>query len=83
MTVKLKLRPEIEASLTAQADAKGMPLDAYLQEAIEELAGVNFAPAPGIQELRTTLDKLAEMGQNLPRVSSSSFSRESIYRDHN
>ena len=38
MTVRLELKPDIEANLTAQARAKGVPLDAYLQSVVEDLA---------------------------------------------
>jgi hypothetical protein len=83
MTVRLELKPEIEASLSAQAKAKGISLDAYLQTAIENLAQASPDPAPDIEELRAALDRLAEMGKNLPHVPSSAFARESIYQDHN
>ncbi len=83
MTVRLEIRPEIEASLHAQAAAKGIPLEAYLRNAIEDLAQAHASPATSLQELRATLDTLAEMGKNLPQVASAAFSRESIYQDHN
>jgi hypothetical protein len=83
MTVRLELKAEIEASLSAQAEAMGIPLDAYLQTVIENLAQASPTPVPDIQELRAALDRLAEMGRNFPHVPSSAFSRESIYQDHN
>ena len=36
MTVRLEIRPDIETNLAAQARARGIPLDAYLQDVIEE-----------------------------------------------
>jgi predicted HicB family RNase H-like nuclease len=48
MTVRLEIKPEIEASLNAQAAAKGIPLDAYLQDAIEDLARAPAAPAANL-----------------------------------
>ena len=83
MTVRLEIKPEIEASLNAQAAAKGLPLDAYLQNAIEDLARAQAGPAANLEECRAALDTLAEMGKSLPHVPSSAFSRESIYQDHN
>jgi len=59
MTVRLEIKPEIEASLNAQAAAKGASLDAYLQDAIESLARAQAAPAANLEELRATLDTLA------------------------
>jgi hypothetical protein len=82
MTISLELKPEVEANLAAQARARGMLLDAYLQSVIEELAGTQTAGLASLQEIESTLDALAEMGKHLPRLPSSAFSRESIYQDH-
>jgi hypothetical protein len=81
MTVKLELKPEVEESLVNQAKAKGIPLEAYLNDMIEGLA--NAPPAPTLEEFRAALDRLAEMGGSLPHLPSSAFNRESIYQDHN
>ena len=43
MTVTLKLKPEIERGLLTQAQARGVSLDAYLQEVLSRLAGINEA----------------------------------------
>lgn len=82
MTVGLELRPDIEANLAAQARARGIALDAYLQGVIEDLARTKAAPPASLQDLEATLDALAEMGRDLPHLPSSAFSRESIYQDH-
>jgi len=82
MTVSLELRPEVEASLNDQAKAKGVPLHAYLQDLIEHLAHAQAVQKPDVEEFRAALDRLAEMGKNLPRVPSSAFHRENIYRNH-
>ena len=82
MTVRLEITPEIEASLNAQAAAKGITLDAYLQDVIEDLARAQAAPTANLEEFRSTLDTLAEMGKSLPHAPSAAFTRESIYQDH-
>ena len=79
MTVTLEIKPEVEASLTAQARAQGVPLDLYLQNLVEQLALTSNVAGADAQDLRATLDALAEMGKDLPRLPSSAFSRESIY----
>jgi hypothetical protein len=82
MTVRLELKPDVEASLAAQARARGVPLDAYLQSVIEDLAQAQ-APGPAsFQELMRTLDELAEMGRDLPPLPSRALSRESFYENH-
>lgn len=82
MTVRLELKPDIEANLAAQAHARGIALDVYLQEVIEDLARANAARSVSSQDIEATLNALAEMGRDLPQLPSSALSRESIYRDH-
>ena len=79
MTVRLELTPETEASLSEQAKARGVPLDAYLQHVIEDLVRSQAVSNRGVEEFRAALDKLAEMGKSLPHLPLSVFSRESIY----
>lgn len=83
MTVRLELKPEVEAALADQAKAKGVPLNAYLQKVIEDLAHAPVAPKANVERFRVALDRLAEMGKGLPHLPSSAFTRESIYEDHN
>lgn len=82
MDVRLELEPEIEAALNQQANAKGISLDEYLREVIEERARISTAPEINLDEFRKALDQLAEMGKGLPHLPSSAFSREAIYQDH-
>jgi hypothetical protein len=82
MTVRLELKPEVEAALADQARARGVPLDAYLRNVIEDIARTRAAPPQNVERSRTAFDRLAEMGKTLHRLPSSAFARESIYRDH-
>jgi len=82
MTVRLELEPDVEANLAAQARVRGVPLDAYLQSVIEDLARAENAGPARLQDLETALDALAEMGRGLRPLPSSALSRESIYQDH-
>ena len=82
MTVRLELKPEVEAALADQAKVKGIPLEAYLQDVVEDLAHAHAAPKQNVERFRAALDRLAEMGKNLPNLPSSAFTRESIYLDH-
>jgi hypothetical protein len=81
VTVKLELKPDVEAKLIAQARVKGVPLDAYLQNVIEDLARTTPADQASLLDIEQTLDALAEMGKELPHLPSSAFGRESIYQD--
>jgi Uncharacterized protein conserved in bacteria (DUF2188) len=40
MTVKLELKPEVEAGLVAQAHARGLSLEAYLDQVLQNAADV-------------------------------------------
>ncbi|MBK9166007.1 MAG: hypothetical protein IPM24_00935 [Bryobacterales bacterium] len=82
MTVYLELRPEIEANLAAQAEARGLSLDSYLRQVLEDLAQAAPSAAVSLEDLRAALDALAAMGNDLPHLPSSAFSRETIYQDH-
>jgi hypothetical protein len=82
MTLRLELRPEVEAALTGQANAKGIPLDEHLQGLIEDFARTPVHTDRDTIAIRAALDSLAEMGKGLPHLPSPAFSRESIYLDH-
>jgi hypothetical protein len=82
MTVRIELKPEVEANIAAQAQARGLSVEDYLQRVIEDQAGVQ-PNDPGYPErLMRALDRLAEMGKDLPPLPSSALTRESIYQDH-
>ena len=83
MTVRLELKPDVEAKLAAQARVKGVALGDYLQSVIEDLARSEAVLPASAQDITATLDALAEMGRGLPRLPLSALSRDSIYQDHN
>jgi hypothetical protein len=82
MTVRIELTPEVAANLAAQAEAQGLPLEAYVQRLIEDRMRVHIPDAEYPRRLMRALDELADMGKDLPALPSSAFSRESIYQDH-
>lgn len=43
MTVKLELNPEVEAGLVAQAQARGLSLEAYLQQVLKRAQRDSYA----------------------------------------
>ena len=82
MTVKVELKPEVAASITAQAEARGVSVEEYVQEVVEDRAGVQPTRKATPEEIEAMLDELAEMGKDLPHLPSSAFTRERIYQDH-
>ena len=83
MTITLELLPNVEASLTAQAHAQGLELNAYLQRLLERHATAKLPEATmSLDELEARLDALAEGSENLPALPPEATTREGIYRDH-
>ncbi|HUI42027.1 MAG TPA: hypothetical protein VL523_08670 [Terriglobia bacterium] len=84
MSITLNLSPEIVAGLRSQAQARGLPLDAYLQELLSHSAA---APRGGetlrLQQFDAELDALAEGSEGFPYLPPQAVTRESFYRDHN
>jgi hypothetical protein len=51
MTVKLELKPDVEAGLVAQAHARGLSLEAYLDEVLKRVAATPTPRPPGRKSL--------------------------------
>jgi hypothetical protein len=81
MTIKLELKPEIEAELVARARVKGIPIEAYVLNVIEEIVLAADAPRASLAEFQETLDALAQGAEQLPVLPPEAFSRESMYTD--
>jgi len=64
MTLTLNLNPEAEKSLRARASARGVSLDAYLQELVAKEAGLPIAPEP--RPIHKQFDSLSDLLLNSP-----------------
>jgi hypothetical protein len=83
MTITLELLPDIEASLTAQAQAQGLQLSAYLQLLLEQQATAKSPEATmSLEQLEAKLDALAEGSESLAYLPPEATTREGLYRDH-
>jgi hypothetical protein len=85
MTITLELPPETEASLLAQAKARGLALDAFLKALIVNQAGTADAPGNLFQilqgeELDRAIDELFDTVQVPPGVGQGAMQRENWYR---
>ncbi|MGH9447468.1 MAG: hypothetical protein ACRD3O_17300 [Terriglobia bacterium] len=83
MVITLELPPEIEASLAAQAQARGLHLNVYVQsllkqQAATEDAGNTMSP----EQFEAELDALAAHSAKIPLLPLEALTREAIYRDH-
>ena len=83
MAVTLQLRPEVEAQLAAQANARGLSLEDYLKRVIElqatTQAAFNSAQTMSYDEWERGFEALIESFPQQPVLSDEAISRDSIY----
>ena len=86
MTITLELPPEAEASLAAQAEARGLSLDAFLRAIIKTQAAA-VEPAKSAQALPhggedpdRVIDNLFDTVQVPPGVGEGAMRRENWYK---
>ena len=81
MTIQVELTPEAEARLTAEAQAKGIPIEEHASKLLQ--SQLSPLPAPSgkltVEEFHKMLEEMAEGSENLPKLPTSAFSRESFY----
>jgi len=83
MSIQLKLNPETEARLIAEARAKGVPLEHVAEQLLEE-ARAGRPSSRGkmsVEEFHEMLREMAEGSEKLPSLPTQSFTRESFYAD--
>jgi hypothetical protein len=83
MTIQLELAPQTEASLKAQAALQGIALEEYALKVLEEAAASRPAGAGKLtrEGFHAMLKELQKGSEKLPKLATSSFSRESFYED--
>lgn len=83
MTVTLNLPPLVEEAYLAEAQAHGLPLDAWLSEVLRSRqtapSAAEMAPEEWVSRFMAWTQSHA--GRNLPVLSDEAMSRESIYAD--
>lgn len=83
MTIQVEVSPEVEARLAAEADARGMPIEAYAVQILEDNVPI-FSTGTGRltpQEVEELSRKLSEGSENLPVLPPEVNNRESYYQD--
>jgi hypothetical protein len=86
MTITLNLPPGTEQVLLAQANARGLPLDAFLQTIIANQAAVADAIKPlqnrsgDLEEQDRSIDELFDTVPVPPGVGQGAMRRENWYR---
>ncbi len=81
MTIRIEINPEIEAQLVAGAQARGLALEEYAENLLRD-AIASHCESQGklsVEELHAMLDAIAEGSENLPKLPTTAFTRESFY----
>ena len=83
MTVTLELKPEVEERVVAEAKARGLPVEDYIQRKLE---GKSTTPDPNALPFEEWLQRWNEWLSShdyvkAPPLSDEAISRESIYRE--
>jgi len=82
MTITLKIKPELEAGLLAQAEARGMTLEEYLLSVVEGTVVQNISGTASAEERAAAFEAWARSHTPFaPPLSDYAVSRESIYDD--
>ncbi len=82
--IRIDLPPEIEARLTAQAQVRGLEVNAYIEGLLEEAVSaraVSVRRQPTPEEIRAWLDSLAQFSDKIPPLPDT-ITREWIYQGH-
>jgi hypothetical protein len=81
MTIQVELNPEVEARLAAEARAQGLSLEKVAERLLQE--ALTSRPVGqgnlSVEEFHAMLDALAKGSEQLPNLSTESFTRESFY----
>ncbi len=83
MSINIALKPELEESLTRQAEGKGVSLDTYVTQVLEQYAAQTGGQLPTTPEERAKA--FEAWARNFPQteappLSDEAISRESLYR---
>ncbi len=83
MTIQVELNPESEARLTAEAHARGVALETYASNLLQEvLLSIGSHRARLTKErFHAMLRVLADGSERLPDIPTESLTRDSFYED--
>jgi hypothetical protein len=81
MTVKIDLKPDVHAGLLAQAQARGLDLEAYLQQVLQERSRSVASGAVGAAEKAKAFIAWAQSHPSAQTVVEDTYRRETLIRD--
>lgn len=84
MTISIELKPEVEELLEQEAASRGVSVESYVEELIEQqVSQPHKTSRIGSEEIDQVLDSLAKSSDDRPVLQPEAYTRESIYKDHN
>ena len=81
MTVRLELQPEVEAGLLALAQARGLSLEAYVEQVLQERSNTAITPFTGAAEKASAFEAWAHNHPPAPPLPDDALRREHLIRD--
>ena len=85
MTITIELERNVEERVRAQASARGVPVEEYVERLVREAADgtpvvcQESEPQPTIEEFEADFAALAEGLDHIPPLPPEAFSREAMY----
>ena len=82
--IQVQLRPEIEARLAAEAEARGVEVQVYVERLLEQAITTGTVPPRRRtrEEMRAFFEAMAANSDKIPQLPDEAFTRESFYQDH-
>jgi post-segregation antitoxin (ccd killing protein) len=83
--IRIDLRPEVEARLTEQAQARGVEVSAYVESLLEAAVAarsVSVRRQPTREEMRAFFEAMAASSEKLPQLPDEAFERKSFHQGH-
>ena len=83
MTIQVKLNPDVEARLVAEASAQGISLEKLAERLLQEALASRSLLQKNltVDDFHEMLKSLAIGSEGLPNLRTESFTRESFYED--
>jgi len=81
MAFFIQLKPELEQSLAAQARARGLSVEQYIQTLLEQQLAFKPQPEVSLEQFEAALDAVAVHSHKIPHLPLEALTRESIYKD--
>jgi len=81
MTVKLQLKPDVEAGLLAQAKARGLSLEAYLEQVLQERSRTVMPSNISAANRASAFENWAHSHPRTPPLPDEAVQRKNLIRD--